>query len=319
MKEIGGYFELELSRGKEYHNKAIKLNSARNGLKYILEAQKITKVYLPAYICDSVIEPCIELGVDYEFYNIDENFEIIQNIQLGKKEKILAVNYYGLKAHYIQKLALRYKDRLIVDNTQAFFEMPIKGIDTIYSPRKFFVVSDGGYLYTDIMLERNLEQAVSNHTEHLIGRITNNASAFYVKYSKAESSLLKQSIQIMSSFTQQILASIDYDNAMKRRKENFDYLHEKLKVYNSLPVDNFEVNIPFSYPLMIKDASLRKKLIDDKIYTPKYWEDALNRILSSDTEHSFIENIIPLPIDQRYEIEDMNFIINSINKGLHNE
>ena len=70
---------------------------------------------------------------------------------------------------------------------------------------------------------------------------------------------------------------------------------------------------------MIKDASLRKKLIDDKIYTPKYWEDALNRILSSDTEHSFIENIIPLPIDQRYEIEDMNFIINSINKGLHNE
>ena len=29
----------------------------------------------------------------------------------------------------------------------SLFEKPLKNIDTIYSPRKFFGVSDGGYLY----------------------------------------------------------------------------------------------------------------------------------------------------------------------------
>ena len=36
MKEIGGYFELELVQNKEYHFDAIKLNSARNAFKYII-------------------------------------------------------------------------------------------------------------------------------------------------------------------------------------------------------------------------------------------------------------------------------------------
>lgn len=46
MKEIGGYFELELPLSQEYHNNAIKLNSGRNAFKYILKSQNITKVYI---------------------------------------------------------------------------------------------------------------------------------------------------------------------------------------------------------------------------------------------------------------------------------
>ena len=30
MKEIGGYFELELTKGIEYHSELLKLNSGRN-------------------------------------------------------------------------------------------------------------------------------------------------------------------------------------------------------------------------------------------------------------------------------------------------
>jgi hypothetical protein len=32
---IGGYFELELSRGEEYHSDAIRLNTGRNAFEYI--------------------------------------------------------------------------------------------------------------------------------------------------------------------------------------------------------------------------------------------------------------------------------------------
>ena len=35
MKEIGGYFGLELPRKEEYHQGQIKLNSASNAFKYM--------------------------------------------------------------------------------------------------------------------------------------------------------------------------------------------------------------------------------------------------------------------------------------------
>ena len=78
MKEIGGYFELELTKGIEYHSELLKLNSGRNAFKYIL------KVFIPNFICDSVIEPLEKLKISYEFFNIDE---IVQDVIL-KENKI---------------------------------------------------------------------------------------------------------------------------------------------------------------------------------------------------------------------------------------
>ena len=46
MNSIGGYFELELQRGKEYHEHAVKLNTGRNALKYILKVKEYEKIYL---------------------------------------------------------------------------------------------------------------------------------------------------------------------------------------------------------------------------------------------------------------------------------
>ena len=50
MKEIGGYFELELSSKEEFHRDALKLNSGRNAFKYILKAQSTRKVHIPVFI-----------------------------------------------------------------------------------------------------------------------------------------------------------------------------------------------------------------------------------------------------------------------------
>ena len=125
MKEIGGYFELELASKEEYHASAIKLNSGRNAFKYILKAQNIKKIYIPNFICNSIIETLVELSISYEFYNIDSNFEIIQEIDLLKDERILYVNYFALKSKYVKRLADKYQNNLILDNTQDFFAKPL--------------------------------------------------------------------------------------------------------------------------------------------------------------------------------------------------
>lgn len=43
MKEIGGFFELELPQKEEYHSKAIRLNTGRNCLEYILKSNNYKK------------------------------------------------------------------------------------------------------------------------------------------------------------------------------------------------------------------------------------------------------------------------------------
>jgi len=96
MKELGGYFELELNQGVHFHSEALALNSSRNCLKYILQAQKPSKVYLPAYCCDSLVEPLISEGVEYSFYHIDESFELIELPNLKFNERLLYINYFAL-------------------------------------------------------------------------------------------------------------------------------------------------------------------------------------------------------------------------------
>lgn len=43
MKEIGGYFELELHKGGHYHPDALHLNTGRNCFEYILRAKGYKK------------------------------------------------------------------------------------------------------------------------------------------------------------------------------------------------------------------------------------------------------------------------------------
>jgi len=316
MKEIGGYFGLELASEKEYHTSAIKLNSGRNAFKYILKAQNIKKIYIPNFICNSIIEPLIELFVSYEFYNIDSNFEIIQKIDLLKDERILYVNYFGLKSKYVKRLADKYQNNLILDNTQDFFEIPLKNIDAIYSPRKFFGVSDGGYLYTNHLLEDLLTFDESYiHSAQLLGRTDKEASLFYNEYKKAEQRLINQPIKKMSNLTNKILSSIDYERIKQKRKENFEYLHNELKEINLL--ENIDIkSTPFIYPFITNDVQLREKLIKNKIYIAKYWSEVLDRESISNVEIDFVNKLMPLPIDQRYDFDDMYRILKIIKDNI---
>lgn len=317
MKEIGGYFELELQSKKEYHKKALKLNSGRNCFKYILETQKVTKIYIPNYICDSLIEPLKELKINYEFYNINKYFEIPENIILKKNEKLIYVNYFSLKSKYINELALKYDKKLIIDNTQAFFEMPVKNIDTIYSPRKFFGVSDGGYLYTNHLIKHKLKDDESyQNSIQLIGRVDKNASIFYEDYQKSELRLSNQAIKNMSKFTFKVLNSIDYKSTKMQRERNFYFLHSELKSFNNLNIDIKSITTPFTYPFLTDNSQLQSILIKNNIYVAHYWKEVLTRKGVSQVEKTFVDKIIPLPIDQRYHINDMCRIVETIKSSL---
>ena len=71
------------------------------------------------------------------------------------------------------------------------------------------------------------------------------------------------------------------------------------------------------YPLYTGNGNeLKKKLIREKIYVPTLWGDVFGITEKDSLEWDFADNIVPLPIDQRYDLKDMDRIAEVIKKCL---
>jgi|SRR5690554_415730 len=315
---IGGYFDLELFKGEHYHKDAIRLNTARNCFEYILRVRKYKKVYIPYYTCDVLLEPLLKLEVSFEFYHINEQLEPIKDIELKAGEAFLYTNYFGLKQNTVKRLSSIYNERLIIDNAQAFYAKPINGIDTFYSARKFFGVPDGAYLYTNKTLDIT-DQDVSYHRmNHLIKRIDVGAEEGYKDFQNNEISLIGQPIRKMSKLTEALLSSIDYSKAKEQRQSNYMFLNQKLSGGNNFQFSLDKNEVPMSYLYYSEDLALKSRLIDNKIYVPTYWPNVLNWLKPRSIESELVNKLICLPLDQRYDKNEMEKIINIINLA-HNE
>lgn len=315
-KEIGGYFGLELSSGIEYHDKALHLNSGRAALQYLIRAKKIKKLYLPAYVCDSVLTPIREENIAYEYYSISEDFKPEFNESIGKDEAFLYVNYFGINDANVKSVVDTYEN-VIIDNTQAFYSQPLPGIDTFYSARKFFGVPDGAYLYTDTKLPSPLPEDIScNRMSHLLTRLDISANAGYNLFRENSEDINRSGLRSMSKLTTAIMKSIDYERVAEKRRENYLYLHEVLGNSNLLKLPELGTQIPMIYPYLTTDAALRSKLIEKKIYVATYWNEVLSHAAVGSVEERYTNYLLALPIDQRYNKEDMNYIYSNISNSM---
>ena len=311
MNSIGGYFGLELRTGGHYHPHAIKLNTSRNCLEYILKAKQYKKIYIPYYTCQAMLEPIKKCNIDYEFYSINVQLEPVKEYHLSSDEVFLYTNYFGIKDETVEKLAGVYGKQLIVDNAHAFYSKPIAGIDTIYSARKFFGVADGGYLYTDTFLghEEEFECDMShNRMSHLLKRIELTAEQAYAEFIENDKSLEYNPIRKMSKLTERILAGVDYESIRKKRRENFMFLDAALKKDNLWHIDLSPDAVPMVYPFYNK-LYLWEKLIANKIYVASYWPNVREWCNKNQIEYTLMNHIIPFPVDQRYGTEDLQHII----------
>jgi hypothetical protein len=314
VSAIGGYFEIEHFKGEEYHSSLIKVNTGRNALEYILLARQFTKVYIPLYTCNVVLEPFHRQGIDYEFYNIDFNLEMESIPQLKGNEAILYTNYFGLKKKYIETLLKSIKN-LIIDNAQAFFCKPFSRADTFYSPRKFFGLPDGGYVATTNILAIDFPKDYSaGRCTHLLIRLDEGPEAGFQAYKESDNSLSNQPIKEMSDLTYSLLCNIDYENVRKRRNANFKHLHNGLKHLNKLKwVDSSIIDGPMVYPFYDQKGALRQELMNEKVFTAIYWPNVIEENVETTLEYDLACKIISLPIDQRYNSKDMDRIISIIN------
>lgn len=303
MTAIGGYFELETSNARDYHKNSIMLNSARNGLRYIIRSNNIKHIYLPSYTCPVVWDAVIDEKCEYILYDLDD--DILPNIKIEDNAYIVYNNYFGVCGKQVKKMIDNYPN-VIIDNSQAFYSRQYTKLGCFYSPRKFFGLPDGGLVVGKNKLPKlKLEQDHNsiNISSHLLKRIEYGAEYAYEDFQKNDSALEHNEIKYMSNFTKKIMGNINYTKIKKIRLRNYQYLYKKLgNTINPILTDD---DVPMVYPYITDDYELKKYLITNKIFVATYWPNIREDI-------TLKSKIIPLPIDQRYNIKDMENIIQII-------
>ncbi|WP_148362923.1 hypothetical protein [Olsenella massiliensis] len=315
QREIGGYFELERFSGREYHEGALALNCARSCLAYLVEARAITSMWVPRYLCGSVEATLLSLGVRVRPYDVAADLRPdYGTVDVSENDYLYLVDYYGqLLDQDIREAAGRCDGRIVIDEVMAFFRRPLPHLDTLYSCRKFFGVADGAYLYTDARVGRELPSCQSyDKMGFVLARCELPANDHYPESAANNKRFVSEPVSWMSPITHNILRAVDYADVATRRQENFDHLAKRLDGMNELAVRS--TYGAFMYPLLIEGgAALRRRLQEQRLYVSTLWGNATEL---PGVAGRYAKDILPLPVDQRYTTDDMDYECELIARAL---
>ena len=319
--EYGGYLPAENDNREYYYDTlnmcVCRLNAARYGIVEACKELGCNCVYIPYYLCSSVCDALEKNNIQHKKYNINSSFEpLLQD--LDSDSMVVIVNYYGIfNDSFYSNMKKRFKN-IIFDNTQSFFSSPIiaDGIYNVYSPRKFVGVSDGAYLISqNIRVSQHYPRDCSSDRFSFVFKsLENGTNSNYKAFLAAEEDLCSGTVMEMSSVTRCLLSNINYKKVFNTRKENFHRMCQKLNAHNLLShfctnADDSISCCPMVYPLLLErdcGKRVREYLIDNKVYVSQWWKVVMDYTEANDFEKWLSEDLIPLPIDQRYGLEDMD-------------
>lgn len=311
--EMGGYLPLELNKSGNFfrnidYDHIFEVNTGRTAIRCAVLNLNVKKVMIPLFYCPDVIQMLQEMSIDVELYSIGKDFLPI-DIQIeDENTAVLLVNYYGIMEKQIIAYSEKFK-KVILDQAHAFFCPPVmkEGVMNIYSCRKFFGVCDGAYLIGRNIKKIDLDIDISyKRAVHLLKSIEMGTNAAYAANKQNEQELNGKFLS-MSRLTRNIMQGIDYHFVSQKRQKNFNYIHQGLKDIQLLdiPLDHI---VPYAYPLLLK-CGIHEKLVREKIYVPILWKHLLTDTNKNSVEYQYARNIMILPIDQRYEFEDLDEMI----------
>lgn len=258
----------------------IALNCARNSLRYVVRAFRIEEIYIPFYTCPTVWQALKKENCRIKFYHIDENFMPV--VEFNPNDYVLYTNYFGICSKNVLEMSKKYKN-LIVDNAHAFYSKPV-GIASFNSLRKFFDVFDGSFLYTDKILDYELEK--------------DSLMEFSFTFEENEKRICNLDLSNMSNFTISKFKSINVEEEKTVRLKQFKGLDEILGINNKLKIDLAD-NVPMVYPFMAEDKTVRKNLEKAGFYVEQYWNSTSGKFIES----SFQKEITPIPIGKNIDFD----------------
>jgi len=363
-KYIGGEFEInpaELTFKGIYLNKVLLEKytfyaSGRGALNVILSNIKpIRKILLPSYLCSSILQTIKEIGLNYDFYKINEDFSIDESSLFRKLEKkkcdiVLIINYFGIigQNDFIIKKIKDYDNLInVIEDWSHLSFIPYdinyykpKSDFVFGSLRKVFAVPDGGFILGNKKYEFKNKLAIDEYlvTTKILGKsirylFLNNyfnkkdeIEKIYLKLLENSENYLDKKIMLkgISQISLLLLSKLNFKKIYEIRRQNYLHLLDLFKADKHL--DNYigiikanleQKEMPYMMPVYIKQ--IERNLLRRKLREQGIFCSIIWEIpeeIVYQVNKKMSKKILCIPIDQRYSEIDMEIIYKKIKQTI---
>lgn len=316
--------------------------SGRDALRYIakLKKENCSRIFIPIFCCESMALPFKQNNYEIIYYPIKKDYSIdfeFINSNIHNNDLLIVLNYLGFKSqdvlfsesNKIRNLKNTFNITVIKDYTHTLKEALFldKSLDdfSVFSVRKWASFPDGGILWSNSKLDFNYDTYSSKYFDIKKKAMDLKSKYLLVKHKYIKDEFLKlfkeadliletsNSIMEMSSYSKELLYKIDFEKILNVRINNLHYLEK-----NSPFVKNYSENTDCNglyFPIYAdSQKSMQAYLAKNNIYCPVIWPiDEKNSNVCS-FANTIISNMLAVPCDQRYSIEDLDFILKCISK-----
>ena len=121
-------------------------------------------------------------------------------------------------------------------------------------------------------------------------------------------------IYAISDTSTKVQANLDRKELVSKRRENFELLQRSLKGQFQSVFALEDKEVPLYFPVLVDDrAALQRHLVSNAIYAPVVWPKDDNQPIQCEGAENAYNHLLCIPIDQRYDADDMNRIIGVVN------
>jgi dTDP-4-amino-4,6-dideoxygalactose transaminase len=303
------------------------------------------EVLLPAYLYEGILSPFRERNIAIKFYKVNADLTMdVSDIESKISENtriLLIIHYFGFPQPVDKLRDLREANpscSIVEDLVQSILSTRLDwtlgklGDFSFDAYRKILPTLDGSLLLVNKPIEcvdwrkwknRQFEHFLLINSQYIAMNLKNLnlnthlvPKTLHLRLFRYAERLLRNHPMLaeMSWMSKRLLDKFDFEEAIVKRRQNFQYLLNNWFSDSIVPLfqDLPDSVCPLGFPVLTKDRDhVRRELIDSKIYCPVHWE--LPCEIDSDefaTCWEISSRILMIPIDQRYGIGEMNYILN---------
>jgi hypothetical protein len=332
MFGCSGLSVIEQAEPQFLEGPCLKLSNAHSGIFILCQLLRPKRIWLPAYLCHSIVEAVQAANLSIEFYPVSldlklENLEWLS--QLENRDLVLFIDYFDFESDREVIRAAKEKPAWVVqDAAQALlssFERAEADF-VLYSPRQYFGVPDGGILqskcdedFSSIHLKDAPDDFVlaANHAFNSRTEFDRSSDGDWFSIYNSAEKLSPIGCFAMTALSAAMLRhSFDYEKISENRRSNYQRLYNsvpEMALYGALN----DETVPLGFPIVsdFRDH-IRTSLYSKKMYCPLHW--SIERVVPECFEdaHRLSGKLLTILCDQRYSLSNMKSIISVIRKAL---
>ena len=329
MRIVGGMFGLEASldttkaTGPRFMREPkLLFLSARCGIKFLVDSLKPAQVWMPSYLCCSMMDAIDPRASVLKFFPVGYDLQITSLDWLDlllPGSLVVLIDYFGFPCDDHVATEAQSRGALVLeDASQALLSTRVGEHSDflLFSPRKTLGVPDGGILRRSgdgalppakLMAPPRewwltaLDACIARREFDRFGGQRN----CFELFRQLEAAYPLGPFR-MSELSEMLLESaFDYAAIAKARRANYAYLAESLAdcaLFKKLDGDT----VPLGFPIRLrKRDEVLRFLFEQEVYPPVHWPIAECVPSEFVESHRLSTEIMTIPCDQRYGLEDM--------------